>query len=639
MRATLLALVLVAAPPAPAPRTVGTLVLDGVPDVPARIAERTNQYQNTRGAALLDWDPVGDGILVSTRFAETSQLHRVGAPGAYREQLTFFKEPVSSGFYDPQRPGQGFWFSMDTGGGEFHQLWWMDRATGRATMLTDGKSKHQAYSVSRAGGAIAYAGTQRNRKDFDVYVRRSGSDAKLVKQVEGMWSPGDWSPDDSKLLLHHFVSINEGYLHVLDVETGETKQVNPAPGKKIAYGGSAFSGDGKSVFYSSDEDSDFLRLVRYDLATGKKEVLTPDLKWDVSGVAVSLDGAWLAWRVNEGGTTALWLAPASKPQSAKRVELPKGVIAGLAFDPKGRRLGFTMSTSTSTSDVYSVEVKSRKVTRWTFSEVGGIDPKTFVEPELVEFESFDGRMIPSWYYRPRGASGAKKVPVIVSIHGGPETQSTAGFSALTQYYVNELGAAVLLPNVRGSAGYGKSYLLLDNGMKREDSVKDIGALLDWLGTRPELDAARVAVMGASYGGYMTLATMTNYPDRVRCGVDVVGISSFVTFLENTEDYRRDLRRAEYGDERDPEMRKHLHAISPLTNAGKITKPLFVIQGKNDPRVPWTEAEQIVATVRKNEGTPVWYLMATDEGHGFQKKGNRDFQQNAMILFLEEFLLK
>lgn len=300
----------------------------------------------------------------------------------------------------------------------------------------------------------------------------------------------------------------------------------------------------------------------------------------------------------------------------------------------------TLNTSQTSSDVYSIKLTTQELVRWTFSEIGGLNAEKFATPQLIHYPTFDKangkpRMIPAFYYKPSSADG--KLPVIISIHGGPEGQARPGFSSTYQYWVNELGIAVLVPNVRGSSGYGKTYLTLDNGYKREESVKDIGALLDWIAQQPELDADRVGVYGGSYGGYMVLGTMFNYNDRIRAGVDVVGISNFVTFLESTQEYRRDLRRAEYGDERDPKMREFLTKISPTTNTHKITKPLFVVQGLNDPRVPASESEQMVKTVRNNGGK-VWYLVAKDEGHGFRKKANSDYYLNAMSLFWEEFLL-
>jgi len=623
-----------------APRhEIGNLVVDGVPEIPRRIVDRLNQYLNTRGATLLDWEPDGSGILISTRFGDTPQIHRVAAPGADRQQLTFFREPVFFARFDPKSKSGGFVFQMDTGGGEFYQYYWLDRQTGKHTLLTDGKSRNQGLLVAHGGGKLAFASTARNRTDFDLYVMTGTAPggAKLVKEVRGDWNPIDWSPDDSKLLVRHEISINESYLHLLDPQSGELKDVNPLPGKKVSYDGSAvFARSGDALYYSSDEDSEFLRLTRYDLKTGKKQVLTPKINWDVLNLAVSLDGKWLAFTANEGGTSALYLAETAHPQQARRVELPKGVAFGLRFDRQSHRLGFTLNGPQSPSDVYSIDVRTRKLSRWTTSEIGGLNPDSFVSPDLIQYKTFDGRMIPAWYYHPRSA-GAKPAPVVVLIHGGPEGQAEATFSSQVQYLVVELGVAVLEPNVRGSSGYGKSYLLLDNGFAREDTIKDIGSLLDWVATRPELDKGRVAVLGGSYGGFMVLSSMFHFNDRLRCGIDVVGISNFVSFLEHTESYRRDLRRVEYGDERDPKMRAFLQSISPTTNAAKIKRPLLVAQGKNDPRVPASEAEQIVKSVR-GAGGRVWYVLATDEGHGYRKKANSDYLLAASMLFLEQNLL-
>lgn len=643
LAAPILALPLASAPPPPAgnaPRQVGNLVVDGVPEVPPALAERTLQYQNTRSAVLADWHPRGEGVLVLTRFGDTRQVHFVEAPGGARRQLTFLKEPVAGASFDERRGDGGFLYRADVGGGEFYQYFWFDQATGKSRLVTDGTSRNEGLVWANAGGRFAFSSTRRNGADFDVYVAtvNDAATAMPVLERKGQWNAIDWSPGDSKLLLRHYVSAAESSLHVLDLASGQVSELDPRDpsSPKVAYSAAVFARKGDAVFYASDEDSEFKRLVRHDLRTKKKEVLTADIPWDVEDVAVSDDGAWLAFTANEGGASALYLAPAARPKQRAKIDLPPGVILGLDFDPAGRRLGFTLSSAQSPADTYTVDLRTRKVTRWTFSEVGGLDPTTFATPELVQFRSFDGREIPAWYYRPARASG--KVPVIISIHGGPEAQSRVSFNPSVQFWIDELGAAVLLPNVRGSSGYGKSYLQLDDGMKRMDSVKDIGALLDWIATRPELDADRVAVIGGSYGGFMVLASMYMYPERLRCGVDIVGISNLVTFLERTESYRRDLRRVEYGDERDPETRKFQLAISPTTNAAKIKRPLFVVQGQNDPRVPAYEAEQIVKVVRANGGS-VWYLLARDEGHGFQKKPNQDYLTNAVALFFQEFLLK
>lgn len=626
-------------------KEVGNLVMEDVPEIPRRIIDRTTQYSNTRGVGLLQFDLDGTGILVSTRFGETAQIHHVAGPGMDRQQWTFFPEPVTAAEYDHKDGSAGFFFRMDTGGSEFYQYYWFDRATGRHSLLTDGTSRNEGWLPSHKGGKVAFTSTARNKTDFDIHMitradsgwAQSAVNVKRIKEVKGQWNPADWSDDETKLLLFNYVSAGESYLHVMDVADGKMKEINPQNGKKkIAYGDVGFSQNGKGVYYSSDEDSEYQRLVYQDLTTGKKDVLTTGISWDVTQLALSKDGQWISFVTNEGGTSAIYLAPISDVKKATKLNTPKGVVFGVGFDDQSKRLGFTLSTSQTSSDVYVADVQSREVVRWTFSEVGGLPSDRFVTPEILDLPSFDKKKFPTWVYRP--AKPAKpQSPVIILIHGGPEAQAQANFEPTIQYWVNELGAAVLVPNVRGSRGYGKTSLTLDNGNKRQDSVKDIGALLDWVATQPDMDKTRVAVYGGSYGGYMVLASMFTYPDKIRCGVDVVGISNFVTFLEKTEDYRKDLRRAEYGDEREPKMRAFLDSISPTTNAKKIRSPLFVVQGLNDPRVPVTEAEQMVKTVRGNGGV-VWYLLAKDEGHGFQKKRNRDTLMQSATLFFEAHLL-
>lgn len=644
--------------PAQTPRKeIGNLVIEGVPEIPPEVAARMDQYQNTRSAVLEDWDPSGNGILILTRFADTLQLHHVSAPGMDRHQVTFFKEPVSFGLYSPAKDRNGILFGMDKGGGEFYQFYWLDLETGKSSLVTDGgKSRNSSPVWTDDGSKLAFVSTKRNGTDYDVYTM-DGSDPKtvrMVKEMQGAWFVQDWAQKDGLILIQHTISINEAYLFTLNPATGEMKEINPTNGaKKIFYASAALSRGSHGVYYTSDEDSEFQRLTYYDLDKGEKEVLTPRAKFDVARLAVSKDGKWLAFAINDEGVFKLYVAPTSDPEKTQIVDLPKAVIDDLAFDRQSKKLGFNVNGAQTPSDIYSYDLEKKQVDRWTFSEVGGLNADTFVAPELINFPTFDSvsggnidpkagpagqaRQIPAFYYRPKDDSH-KPFPVIINIHGGPESQAQAAFSAVFQYWVNELGAAVLVPNVRGSDGYGKSYLLLDNGFKREDTVKDIGALLDWIATRPELDPKRVAVFGGSYGGFMVLSSMSHYNDRLKCGVDIVGISNFLTFLQNTEDYRRDLRRVEYGDERDPKMHDFLASISPLTNAKKISIPLFVVQGLNDPRVPAGEAEQIVSAVRGNGGQ-VWYLLAKDEGHGFQKKTNRDFYLNAVSLFFEQHLLK
>jgi dipeptidyl aminopeptidase/acylaminoacyl peptidase len=374
-------------------------------------------------------------------------------------------------------------------------------------------------------------------------------------------------------------------------------------------------------------------LARLDFDSGSYDFFANALLWDVTSVTVEPRSGVAAFTVNEDGASALYLLREGKRQ---RLPVPLGIISGMRFSPDGKRLGFTLARPEAPGDAYSLALADGKLTRWTYSEVGGLDPARFVTPERIKFRSFDQREIPAYYFRPGSAGAGKPVPVILYIHGGPESQYQPFFNGTIQFYVNELGCAVIAPNVRGSAGYGKTYLTLDNAEKREDSVRDIGSLLDWIAGQPELDAKRVAVLGGSYGGYMVLASLTNFPERIKAGIDIVGIASFMTFLKNTSGYRQDLRRAEYGDERDPNMQKVFARIDPLNNADKIRAALLVVHGRNDPRVPFSEAVQIAARVRGNSG-PVWTVYADNEGHGFARRENRDYLNAVMAMFLQEKL--
>jgi dipeptidyl aminopeptidase/acylaminoacyl peptidase len=622
------------------------LTVDGVPPVPKSLSESVNRYTEFRAALMLDWHPADRQMLIATRFADTPQLHRVKMPGGARTQLTFFPEPVSEASYSPKAGGEFFVFGKDVGGNEFSQNFRFDVTTGAATLLTDGKSRNSAGVWSKTSGRLAYTSTRRNGKDTDVYVvdPRDPKTDKLVTKVEsGGWSATDWSPgDDSKLLLHEYVSINESYLWLLDVASGQRTPITPRKtgggADPISYDGGQFSADGKSIFTTTDKDSQFMRLARVDVANGEHAFLSPNVTWDVENFELSPDGKSIAYTINEYGASVLHVVDAASGKEMPAPKLPLGVIPALHWHQNSRDLGFTLTSARSPADAYSLDISAGKIERWTESETGGLNAATFVEPEIVRWKSFDDHAISGLLYLPPSDKFPGKRPVIIDIHGGPEGQSRPVFLARKNYFLNELGVALIFPNVRGSTGFGKDFAKLDNGLKREDAVKDVGALLDWIAKQDGLDASRVMVTGGSYGGFMTLAAATAYNDRVRCSLDVVGISNFISFLERTEAYRRDLRRAEYGDERDPAMRAFMEKIAPLNNAGKITKPLFIVQGKNDPRVPVGEAEQMVAKV-KQSGTPVWYLVADNEGHGFTKKPNADYQFFATVMFVKKFLLQ
>jgi dipeptidyl aminopeptidase/acylaminoacyl peptidase len=615
------------------------LAAEGVPPVPGSLAASVERYSNYRGASLASWNPERREMLISTRFADVPEIHLVKMPGGDRSQLTFYADPVTEAHFNPQKSGY-FVFSKDVGGGEFYQLYRYDLGSGEVTLLTDGKSRNLGMVWAHGGERIAYASTRRDGNDVDIWVMDPAdpkSDHMLAKLDGGGWQPLDWSPDGRKILAIDEVSAEESSLWLMEANSGEKTLLTANSGVKVHYSGGKFSKDGKGIYVTTDKDSEFHRLAYIDLATQQASYLTSDIHWDVAEFDLSDNGQMIAFATNEDGFGVLHLLDTATRKEKSLPKLPAGIISGVAWNKNNRDLGFNLTSARASSDVYSLDVETGKVDRWTFSETGGINTANLPEPELIHWKSWDGRMISGFLYRPPARFTGKR-PVIVNIHGGPEGQFRPGFLGRNNYWLNELGVAIIFPNVRGSTGYGKTFLSLDNGFLREGSYKDIGTLLDWVQQQSDLDSGRVLITGGSYGGFMTLAVATNYNDRICCSVDVVGPSNLVTFLEHTSGYRQDLRRVEYGDERDPKMREFLERIAPYNNAKNITKPLFVIAGKNDPRVPASESERMVQIVRQN-GTPVWWLLGKNEGHGFRKKQNVDYHFYATVMFVEQYLLK
>jgi len=621
-----------------------SIVADNVAKIPAALAETAGRYGAYRSAGLSDWNPTTREMLIATRFGDTPQLHLVNTPDGARHQLTFYSDAVTNGRFHPNG-GAYIVFSKDIGGGEWYQLYRYDLKTGDVTLLTDGKARNLMGPWSSEGDELAYMSTRRTGKDTDLWVMNPAdprTDHLLTKFEGGGWEPLDWSPDDRTILLKEELSINEAYLWLVDARTGEKIAFLPGGtkrGDKIAYGDGQFSKDGKGIYLTSDAGAEFLTLGYTEIARPElKYILTgPAAKWDVEQFRISHDGKLLAYLKNEDGIGVLHVLSLTGGGQILLPKIPSGVIGSLRWNRNSRDLGFTVTNARGPGDAYSVDIVTGKLERWTFSETA-VKTDAFPEAELVKWNAFDGKEISGFLYRPPVVKFPGKRPVLVVIHGGPEGQSQPGFLGRGNYYLNELGIALIYPNVRGSTGYGKTFSLLDNGLQREDTYKDINSLFDWIGTRADLDASRICVTGGSYGGHMTLAVSTFYSDRIKCSVDIVGMSNLVTFLEHTEGYRRDLRRAEYGDERNPKMHDFLEKIAPMNNIEKIKKPMMVVAGKNDPRVPVSESEQIVAALKK-QGTPVWYLMGKDEGHGFRKKTNQDFQFYATVEFLQEYLLK
>ena len=611
-----------------------------VPPVPAALAERVRRYGDARGTVFSGWLADGSGMLVATRTGTTSQVHRLDRAGGTPVPLTVDDEPVSSIAVHPRR--NGFVVGKDAGGSEFYQLYWHDLDTHEVRRLTDGRSRNADPLFSHDGRLLAYASTERNGSDTDVWVVDvERGERRIVIQEGGAWQPTDFSPDGRRLLAQRSLTVGEGQPVAVDLASGTLRRIHD-PKRRIGFDAFLYAPDGRRAYFIANDRRGFRELKVRDLASDRDHRLTRHIPWDITEFALSPDGARLAFVANEDGQGTLHVIDTATRREIALPALPGGVVFAPDFSPDGRRLAFTVNSPVSPSDAWVLDLATMAVERWSNSDVGGLDVHRLALPQRVHYPTFDHaglvrRRVPAWVYRPAPRADGQRHAVVIDIHGGPESQARPTFSPTTQFLVNELGIAVITPNVRGSSGYGQAWLDLDNRGLREEALRDIGALLDWIAQQPDLDAARVGVSGDSYGGYLALAAMITYGDRVRAGVDVVGISNFVTFLTHTEDYRRDLRRAEYGDERDPRMRRFLERISPLSGVARIRSPLLVAHGANDPRVPIGEAEQLVRGVRAHGGT-VWYLPFADEGHGFRRKANVDQFRAVAMLFWQRHLL-
>ncbi len=610
------------------------LKVEGVPPIPTALADQVRPYLESREAMVAGWSTSDRSLLILTRFADTPQVHAVGFPLGARRQLSFEADRIAVAAPSPS--DDTLVVQMDVGGSEFFQLYTL--RDGRLSLITDGRSRNLFGAFSKDGRLIGYSSSRRNGVDSDLYVvdpREPGSERRVFEAGGGGWAVLAFMPDSRRLLVMQYISVSRSVLHLLDIEGG---QLTPITDKAaaIAWRSARVAPDG-TIWATCDAESDVQRLGTLDVETGVFRPVTPPRPWDVEAFRLSGDGGRVAYSVNEAGFSKLYILDVGSGREREVTALPQGVIAALEIAPWGD-VAVTVTGPKTAADAFVVDPVTLAVTRWTHSETGGLDPARNADAELVKVTSFDGEIVSGFLYRPDPARFAGPRPLIINIHGGPEAQARPNFLGWMNYLINEMGVAVFLPNVRGSSGFGKRFLALDDGpFLRENSISDIGAFLDHFASEPGVDPARIGVTGGSYGGYMTLAALVRYSDRFRAGCELVGISNLVTFLENTQAYRRDLRRAEYGDERDPVQRAKLLEISPLTHVSRIAVPLMVMTGANDPRVPASEADQIIAAVRAN-GREVWSVLAQNEGHGFVRKENVDYAALARILFWERFLL-
>lgn len=619
-------------------KTSDNLEVHGVPPIPAAISREVQPYMGVYGLPVAGWDATKREILLKG-LSSVTWVSRVASPGVAPQTTAVYIQ--ESGIYDVYFQPQARYiaYTRDANGGETFQLYLYNVGDRTSTLISDGKSRSTEPVWSRSGERIVYSSSPKNAQGVSLRLVNPfnpKSDRLLVQSSGSYLKAYDWSPDDELIAYCDFTSNTAGSLWLIDVATGAKTLLSPKATRPVLYDFPQFSKDGKGVYVLTDHDSDVRRVAYVKLATRQFKYLTDGIKWDVDEFQLAPDGRTLAFTTNEDGVSRLHILNTATNEEALTPQLPLGVISDLKWHNNSADLAFNFKNPRTPNDVYALDVRTGKVEVWSRSVTGGVDTSKFSLPEIIRWKTFDGRALSSYLYRPPAKFTGKR-PVIIDIHGGPEEQYRPSFGYEHNYFLNELGVAKIYPNVRGSSGFGRSFLALDDGLKREDAVKDIGSLLDWVRTQPDLDAERVLVQGSSYGGYLALAAAAGYGDRVRAVISDSGISNLATFVERTEGWRRDLQRAEFGDERDPKTREFMERKAPLNNAQRIRRPLLIIQGLNDPRVPASEAERIVKATK--DRVPVWYILAKDEGHGFVRQRNRDYRLFTSILFVKEFLLK
>jgi Tol biopolymer transport system component/pimeloyl-ACP methyl ester carboxylesterase len=605
--------------------------VEGMPPIPQSIAESLAQYTQYRTALLQAWHPTKRQILFSTTFGATPQLHLIDGPGRDRRQLTWMPGGVSptlsSPSFDPA-DGNMLVFAYDPAGGEARSIYRYDFTTGQAVLVAAAHVRYDPLWL-RTGKWLVYDSNERNGTDKDLYIidPRDPKTKRRIAEFTGNWSPHDASPDGKTIVVNELISNSESYLWLVNVQTGEKRTLTPREDEKALWQNARFSSDGKRVYAVTDRHGGDWRVWRCDVSNGAwspvtpEGVVVPNPLRDGSKFEISSDGSQVAVVADKGSIPGI----------------PPGNFAQIRWRPASRELAFSLNTAKTPNDVYSVDTSLGTVSRWTYSDAT-FNAESLPAPEIVEWKSFDGLTFSGVVYRPPARFTGPR-PVLVNIHGGPGDRETARFLGRSNYFLNELGVTLIYPNVRGSGGFGRRFEQLDNGPRRGDSIKDIGAVLDWIATRPELDRGRVVLTGASYGGWLALEAGIVYNDRIRGIIEGAGIADFITYMEQQDPSRVDSQRAEYGDERDPQMREFLKSISPATRAADLKKPTLILQGGKDPRVPVAQAQELVRALRANNA-PVWYVEFTDANHdNFPgTAANYDFLMASWVLFFQQFVL-
>jgi dipeptidyl aminopeptidase/acylaminoacyl peptidase len=619
--------------------------IDGMPPIPQSIADGLARYAQFRQAQMMAWHPTKRQVLITTALGATPQLHLVEGPGRNRRQLTWYPEglPVFENVSFDPADGNTFVFQYDPGGTELRSLYRYDLTTGETSLVTASKTRF-LHVWSRQGKWLAYDSAERDGKDRDLYVIQPADPRtkRRLAEFDGAYAAEDWSPDGTALLASENLGNSESYLWRVDVKTGEKKAITPREGGKASWSNPRFSLDGKKVYAISDRQGGDFRIWRCDVANCTWSPVTPEgMIVDIgnasstAGFELSPDGTSLAVVVDKGAYTDLQLFDLTTLKPRALPPMPKGVVTQLQWRPGSRELAFSFGSVKSYSDVYSIDASLGTMTRWTFSETT-FNADVLPAPEVVEWKSFDGQTISGILYRPPQKFTGPR-PVMIQIHGGPDLRERATFRGRSYYLLNELGVAIVYPNVRGSGGFGRKFAELDNGRGRDGAIKDIGALLDWIAARPDLDKSRVVLNGVSYGGWLALQAGIVYNSRIRGIIEGAGITDFVTFLEQTDAPRQENRRMEYGDERDPGMRQYLTSISPLAHAAELKKPTLILQAGKDARVPASQGQELVKALKANNA-PVWYVEWPDANHDNLPPIGGDFLLDTWMWFFRSFVL-
>jgi dipeptidyl aminopeptidase/acylaminoacyl peptidase len=617
------------------------LILDGVPKVPKEFGKLYDDVKGSSYSELLGWSAHKPELRVLHLDESSRTIQAVSGPGEKAKKL-FEISPekgwVYSYYFD--RQGNNLVYNVDVNGDEQYQFYFYDTSTQKSVSLTDGKSRNVEPIWSRSGDYVVWGATPEGETGMELHVCDPSHPEKLKRIVSSSGTPleaFDWSPDDRHIVYVEYLSLrNDTRLWLVEVATGKKELLAPLSAKKSSYYGEpVFSSDGKSLYLITDDGSEFRRLARFDLSTKNVKYITKTINWDVDEFALSPDGKLIALVINEDGISRLRLFDVDTNTISTPLNVPLGLISKLKWHSNSKNVAFNFESPRTVSDVYVLNAQNKEVNCWSKAIILGVNSEDIQLPDPFRYRSFDGSEISGFIYRPSKRSG--KLPVLIEIHGGPEEQFRPKNNLEDHFITNKLGIAKIYPNVRGSSGYGKTFLKLDNGLRRKDALKDIEYLLNWIKKQPDLDGDRIMVTGYSYGGYISLLVACNYSDKIRGAISNWGPSNLVSFLENTTGWRRDLRRAEYGDERDPKIRQELNRVAPRNNIEKLSVPVLIFQGMNDPRVKYTESSDLVQELKSKSKT-VWYVLAKNEGHGYTYTDNAIFMTASTMHFLKQFLL-